>query len=148
MESFFHPSQLPNLLPETSLDDLAGDDFWDAVDPLADPSKIRTEADFRRDESLASLQRLREQLGDEDFQEIVSGPQPKQYVRLGQMAAIVQRGKRTLEREKTKGELPPPTIEGGGGKPDEWEWSIIRPWLETKYGRCLPARFPDLTFPT
>ncbi len=69
-----------------------------------------------------------------------------QYVQLGQMAAIIQRSKRTLEKWKSrdKNPLPPPDIEGGGGTPDEWDWSTIRPWLEEESGRKLPARFPSM----
>jgi hypothetical protein len=69
-----------------------------------------------------------------------------QYVTLGQMAAMVQRSKRTLENWKARkiNPLPPPDIDGGGGKPDEWDWSKIRPWLQNESGRTLPERFPTL----
>lgn len=60
------------------------------------------------------------------------------YVTLDQMAAIVHRSKRTLEKKK----LPEPDIEGGGGKPHEWLWSRIRPWLQTEFGRELPEIYP------
>jgi len=62
------------------------------------------------------------------------------YVTLSQAAAIVNRSKRTLEKHKTK--MPPPCISDGGGKPDEWLWSGLRPWLEGYFGRKLPDRFP------
>jgi hypothetical protein len=67
-----------------------------------------------------------------------------QYVTLDEMAAIVNRSKRTLEKlkDRKKDPLPPPDIEGGGGKPHEWLWSTVRPWLEKEYGRTLPAEFP------
>jgi len=64
------------------------------------------------------------------------------YVTLDQAAAAAHRGKRTLERRKTDGSLPSPSVEGGGGKPDLWEWPIIRPWLESEFGVKLPKRFP------
>lgn len=48
-------------------------------------------------------------------------------VTLDQAAAAVHRKKRTLERRKTEGTLPPPTVEGGGGKPDLWDWPVLRP---------------------
>ena len=63
-------------------------------------------------------------------------------VSLDQAAAAVHRGKRTLERRKTEGTLPPPASEGGGGKPDLWDWSTLRPWLEKEFGINLPQRFP------
>ena len=67
-----------------------------------------------------------------------------QYVRLDQMAAIVSRAKKTLERRlnRKNSDMPKPDVEGGGGKPHEWSWSRIRPWLEEQFLRPLPARFP------
>jgi hypothetical protein len=62
-----------------------------------------------------------------------------QYVTLDQAAAMVQRSKRTLEHDP----LPEPDIEGGGGKPNEWAWSTIRPWLQRMFGRLLPDRLPS-----
>jgi len=62
------------------------------------------------------------------------------YVTLQQAAAIVSRSKRTLEKHKA--EMPAPRISDGGGKPDEWAWSELRPWLEKYSGRILPERFP------
>lgn len=63
------------------------------------------------------------------------------YVTLDQIAAAANRGKRTLERRKTNGSLPPPSVEGGGGKPDLWDWPNVRPWLEKEFGVRLPERF-------
>jgi hypothetical protein len=70
--------------------------------------------------------------------------QVDQYVTLGQAAALVNRGKKTLERRMNipRAGMPPPDIEGGGGKPHEWRWPALRPWLEKEFGRCLPERFP------
>jgi hypothetical protein len=65
-------------------------------------------------------------------------------VTLDQAAAAVNRKKRTLERRKTNGKLPPPSVEGGGGKPDFWDWSTIRPWLESEFSMKLPDRYPRL----
>ncbi len=62
-------------------------------------------------------------------------------VTLDQAAAAVHRKKRTLERRKTEGTLPPPTVEGGGGKPDLWDWTVLRPWLQNEFGVILPERF-------
>lgn len=71
-------------------------------------------------------------------------PPADQYVTLDQMASLVNRSKRTLERLKKRRNdpLPSPAVEGGGGKPDEWLWSQVRPWLEREYSRHLPERFP------
>jgi hypothetical protein len=66
-----------------------------------------------------------------------------QYVTLDQMAAVVSRSKKTFERLKQQAQLPLPDVEGGGGKPDEWVWSRVRPWLESKFGKKLPERFPS-----
>jgi hypothetical protein len=66
---------------------------------------------------------------------------PQDLVTLNQAAAAVSRTKRALEHYKTKrGEkrLPDPTVEGGGGKPDLWEWKTIRPWLVRNFGVKLP----------
>lgn len=70
---------------------------------------------------------------------------PPQYVTLCQMAAIVHRSKRTLEktRKDLSDPLPDPEIKGAGGKPSEWRWDAIRGWLAKKFGRLqLPERFP------
>jgi hypothetical protein len=77
-------------------------------------------------------------------------PLIEQYVTLDKMAAVVSRSKRTLEKRKNrrKNPLPPPDVEGGGGKPDEWLWARVRPWLEEEFGRTLPERFPQLRTPS
>ena len=67
-----------------------------------------------------------------------------QTVTLDKMAAAVSRSKKTLERLKADGKLPIPDVEGGGGKPDEWIWSNVKPILEQHYNRKLPDRFPSL----
>jgi hypothetical protein len=74
---------------------------------------------------------------------------PMCYVTLDNMAASVSRSKRTLEKLKTrkKNPLPAPDVEGGGGKPDEWLWSAVRPWLEKEYRRKLPEQFPGARIP-
>jgi len=71
-------------------------------------------------------------------------PAAVQYVTLDQMAAIVSRSKRTLERLKTRrnNPLPDPAVPGGGGRPDEWIWSQVRPWLAQEFKRNLPEKFP------
>jgi hypothetical protein len=62
-------------------------------------------------------------------------------VTLDKAAAAVHRSKRTLERYKTKGTLPEPTIEGGGGKPALYDWKTLRPWLVKEFGVMLPERY-------
>jgi hypothetical protein len=64
------------------------------------------------------------------------------YVTLDQAAAAAHKSKRTLERRKTEGKLPPPSVEGGGGEPDLWDWSVMRVWLQEEFRVMLPARFP------
>jgi len=64
------------------------------------------------------------------------------YVDLDQAAALVNRSKKTLERALVKKIMPPPDIEGGGGKKHEWVYAKLRPWLETSYGKVLPNRPP------
>jgi hypothetical protein len=66
------------------------------------------------------------------------------YVTLDQMAAIVNRSKKTLERLKKRRQnpLPDPDAQGGGGRPDEWVWPNIRPWLEREFNKQLPVQFP------
>ena len=70
--------------------------------------------------------------------------EPEQYVTLDQAAAIVNRSKKTLEREKNKPgtTMPKPEVEGGGGRADEWVWTSIRRWLESTYQKALPMVFP------
>ena len=63
-------------------------------------------------------------------------------VTLNQAAGIVHRSKRTLERYKTKGELPAPLHEGGGGMADLYDWKILRLWLMERFGMNLPDIFP------
>lgn len=70
-----------------------------------------------------------------------------QYVTLDQIAATVHQKKDTLSRKKNLpgSTMPEPDHEGGGGKPDKWIWSKIRPWLENEYKMALPERYPSLT---
>lgn len=65
-----------------------------------------------------------------------------EYVTLDQAAAFVSRAKDTLLNYRGKG-LPDPDVQGGGkGKPNEWLWSNIRPWLESTFDRTLPDHPP------
>jgi hypothetical protein len=69
--------------------------------------------------------------------------QGEQYVTLDQAAGFVNRGKKTLERYLKKEKMPQPDVEGGGGRPHEWIWSTLRPWLEKTFGKSLPERLPS-----
>ncbi|GAC1473484.1 MAG: hypothetical protein NVSMB9_22180 [Isosphaeraceae bacterium] len=70
------------------------------------------------------------------------GAQWQDLVTLDQAASMVHTSKRTLERYKTKGTLPAPVVEGGGGRADRYLWSTIGPWLEEKFGIKQPAKYP------
>jgi hypothetical protein len=73
-------------------------------------------------------------------------PEAPELVTLDQVAGISHVSKRTLERRKTEGKLPAPSREGGGGKPDLYDWKIMRPWLmnEEKVPIILPEHFPGI----
>ena len=58
------------------------------------------------------------------------------YVTLDQAGALVNRGKRTMEKLKKR--MPKPVVRGGGGKAAEWKWSELRPWLEQEFAKQLP----------
>jgi hypothetical protein len=83
----------------------------------------------------------------EDTRQQKNPPIP-QYVNLDQAAAWVNRSKRTLERylHRPKSEtarMPEPDVEGTGGKPHEWLWTHLRPWLEATFGKSLPESLPS-----
>lgn|GEM_PF-4322916 len=68
---------------------------------------------------------------------------PKCYVTLLQAACMVNKSKAHLERCKAEdSSFPVPAIVGRKGQANEWLWSEIRPWLEEKFGKPLPERFP------
>jgi hypothetical protein len=91
-------------------------------------------------EELARLRRAIEEQQDE------APDEAEQYVTLDQAAAMVNRGKKHLERcmNKQGSNAPPPDVEGGGGRAHEWRWSVLRPWLEKTFGKKLPKHFPSL----
>jgi hypothetical protein len=71
-------------------------------------------------------------------------PRPD-LVTLDQAAGMVHRKKRGLEyyKKHPKKPLPRPTVKGGVGQFDQWEWGVIRPWLvETFNMPMLPPSFP------
>lgn len=71
-------------------------------------------------------------------------PDELQYVTLDQMAAKVNRSKRTLEGWLKKGKLPNPDVKGGGGKPHQWVWLKVREALQDISSIPQPERFPSL----
>ena len=68
-----------------------------------------------------------------------------QYVTLDQMAARVNRSKKSLEKKLNakNSTMPKPDVKGKGGKPHEWIWAKTRPWLETEFGKQLPTNWPS-----
>src|SRR5262245_33456048 len=65
---------------------------------------------------------------------------PEQLVTLDQIAAMVHRSKRSLERYSRR--MPRPRVRGRRGQPHLWSWPEVRPWLEETFGLPLPERFP------
>jgi hypothetical protein len=72
-------------------------------------------------------------------------PDEAHYVDLDQIAAVVNRSKRTLERMKSRktNPLPAPDVPGGGGKKDEWNWHKIKPWLEAEFNKHFAYTIPQ-----
>jgi hypothetical protein len=68
-------------------------------------------------------------------------------VTLDQAAASVHTSKKTLERYKKDPTFPLPCSDGGGGRADYWDWAQLRPWLEQRFNRRLPLKFPRLRKP-
>jgi hypothetical protein len=111
--------------------DVASD--MNAVDHRPFPSSLER---FRGASSPAPPPR-----GDEQAPE-GEGDRPD-LVTLNQCAGMAHRTKRALEHYKTKGELPAPIVEGGGGMPDLYDWPTMRTWIEAKFGiKDLPERHP------
>jgi hypothetical protein len=81
-------------------------------------------------------------IGLDALKDLQTPTQLPDFVTLDQAAGMVHKSKRTLERYKTSGELPDPTVEGGAGRADLWEWQTMRAWLTTTFGIELPERFP------
>jgi hypothetical protein len=75
---------------------------------------------------------------------LTADPAREQYVTLDQMAALVNRSKRTAEKWLTrpKNPLPEADVQGLGGKPSEWIYASVRSWLENESGKQLPEHFP------
>jgi hypothetical protein len=111
---------------------------------LEEAAKIDWEPGSARKLAIDRARRVQRDVGSVLHRPGVGEQEAGDYVTLDQMAAMVNRGKRTLVRLKNRktNPLPRPDVEGGGGKPDEWLWATIRPWLQTEYAKILPERFP------
>jgi hypothetical protein len=75
-----------------------------------------------------------------------TAPEIPDYVTLLQAAAMVKKSKKTLELRKTKRTLPPPAVEGGGGRADLYDWAVMRTWLADEFNfplDRLPEVHPD-----
>jgi hypothetical protein len=66
---------------------------------------------------------------------------PRQLVDLDQIAALVRRSKRTLEKYTRR--MPAPVVEGGGGRAHLWDYPTVRPWLIATFRVPLPEQLPD-----
>jgi hypothetical protein len=58
-------------------------------------------------------------------------------VTLDQAAAIVNRSSAALRHYSRRG-MPKPWVQGTKGKPNEYRWSEMRPWLEDMFRRPIP----------
>jgi hypothetical protein len=65
---------------------------------------------------------------------------PEELVTLVQLAVLLRRTKRTMERYLKR--MPPPRVRGRRGCPQQWDWKVIRPWLESTFDVSLPQHFP------
>jgi predicted DNA-binding transcriptional regulator AlpA len=61
-----------------------------------------------------------------------------QYVSYRTMASMVGKSRKTLDRWQEKDPLPTPEIEGGKGRPNEYDYQKVRAWLERHSNRRLP----------
>jgi hypothetical protein len=66
----------------------------------------------------------------------------RQLVTLDQIAAILEKSKRTMERYRRK--MPCPDLPGRPGRCSLWDWQKIRPWLLEEFHRLLPERYPEM----
>ena len=67
-------------------------------------------------------------------------------VTLSQAAALVQRSPRTLQHYVAHPihPLPLPEVRGESGRPNEYKWSEVRPWLEKVFKRNVRLSPPTL----
>ncbi len=99
---------------------------------------------------LALAEAASEGAGERDSMEAGNGQQAalahvnSQYVTVDQAAALVQRSKKTVAKWLNQDGAPLAAVEGGGGKAHEYLWSDLKPFLELKTSRNLPAEYPQL----
>lgn len=69
---------------------------------------------------------------------------PTQYVTKWQLAMLVKKSTKTLDRAlaRTRNPMPQPDVPGGGGRAAEWIYTNVRDWLVEEYGKFLPVRYP------
>lgn len=112
--------------------------------PLSDTELVRARADFEAWRARACVNTVVESWVSEC--EPPAESTVDCHVTLLQMAAICNRSKRTLRRLHDDGTLPAPVVQGSKGQPSEWRWSDVRPVLEKRFGKTLPAVFPASQF--
>jgi hypothetical protein len=85
-------------------------------------------------------------ISNEPSESIERLPQSKaqldHHVTLKQLAGIVQKDKKTIQRLVSANKLPAPDVRGGNGKANEWIWSKVRGPLGAEFNRPLPEIFP------
>lgn len=71
------------------------------------------------------------------LQEILLREAEDPLVTLDQIAALVGLAKCSMKRyvREARFGMPPPHIQGAGGRPSYWRWSVVRPWLVATFGR-------------
>jgi hypothetical protein len=111
----------------------------------ADIQKVQAALEKLHAEMAALRGQLRPQEGNEGqvSPETTSAGLPQDLVTLDQMAALVRRCKRSLERYRKQ--LPAPRFRGRRGQPHLWDWTEVRPWLEETFGLRLPEHFPSFS---
>ena len=124
---------------EVNADQLAAVRSLDEVIRWCDSHEVATHVD----DHLADSWEATPETDDAARTEEQTEPATVEYhVTLWQMAAIVSKSKKTLERLRKNEILPAPDVKGGNGKANEWRWSKVRPILEKEYWRKLPEVFP------
>lgn len=106
----------------------------------AEVSRLRSEV-VRSREEMAAL-RMAVSAPEQQLLPFASPAPSEQLVTLDQMAAIVKKHKRSLERYRDS--LPPPRVAGRRGRAALWVWAEVRSWLAGHFGMPLPESFPML----
>lgn len=137
---------LKNLIDEAEelrIDSTAAMDTWGSFTQLVfvHDSGDLAKFDSQMDKCWTIAKRIRIA---EELQKTEVTDAPTDHVTLLQCAGIIKKSKRTLERWKEDDtKFPTPEVIGENGTADEWLWTTIRPYLETKSKRKLPMIFPS-----